>query len=51
MSPLEKKGFQDNKKDIKNLIWKGKKLTSAHLLITVYIIIVFFAAILKITSH
>jgi hypothetical protein len=50
MSQLEKKDFQYNKKDSTNLTWRGKKLTSGHLLIIVYTIMLFFAAILKIAS-
>lgn len=45
-----KKDHQDNKKGAKNLTWMGKKMTSAHLLIITYAIIIFFAAILKISS-
>lgn len=50
MSQSEKRAFQNNKKDITNLTWMGKKLTSGQLLIIVYTIILFFAAILKIAS-
>lgn len=50
MNQLEKKDIRGSKKGSTNLTWKGKKLTSAHLLIISYTIILFFASILKIAS-
>ena len=40
MNQGEKKDHQDNKKGTKNLTWIGKKMTSAHLLIITYTIII-----------